>query len=85
MCRRVKKKSEVKIEILNQSPQLIVKITFLLFNYLMLTIRLVKYCSEFENLHSSKNWQNSGIITIKICTTHNIDMIYDYIRIHFNY
>ena len=60
------KKWKVKTEILNQSPKLIVIITFLLFNYLMLTIRIVKYYSEVENSTSTNIEYHYSVPTIRI-------------------
>ena len=58
-----KKKSEVKSEILNQSPKLI---TFLLFNYSMLTIRIVEYYSEVENSTNTNTEYHYLVPTIRI-------------------
>ena len=60
------KKWKVKTEILNQSPKLIVIITFLLFNYLMLTIRIVEYYSEVENSTSTNIEYHYSVPTIRI-------------------
>ena len=43
------KKYRVKSEILNKSPKLILVITFLIFNYSVLTIQIVEYYSEVEH------------------------------------
>ena len=56
------KKSEVKSEILNQSPKLI---SFLLFNYSMLTIRIVEYYSEVENSTNTNIEYHYSVPTIR--------------------
>ena len=58
-----KKKSEVKSKILNQSPKLI---TFLLFNYSMLTIRIIEYYSEVENSANTNTEYHYLVPTIRI-------------------
>ena len=57
------KKSEVKSKILNQSPKLI---TFLLFNYSMLTIRIDEYYSEVENSTNTNTEYHYSVPTIRI-------------------
>ena len=57
------KKSEVKSKILNQSPKLI---TFLLFNYSMLTIWIIEYYSEVENSANTNTEYHNSVPTIRI-------------------